>query len=155
MSRKSGCYWNGRFRFDLWSGQTNNELVFTASFLDVQPILQSTKHFNRFNWFYLSADGAKYKWKVYLFSHRGSQDFLLRRGGANHKSHAMMPPEIFKKGNFLWDKDIVKLKIRSRGLALGLNQDLAKGRGLKPKVKLQKCLKRETRQINLCNSNVS
>ena len=34
----------------------------------------------------------------------------------------------------MWDKDIVKWKIRRRGLVLALNKDFAKGRGLKPKV---------------------
>ena len=52
-------------------------------------------------------------------------------GGPNHKSQAMTLSEIFKKGNFLWDKDIVEWKIWSRSL-LALNQDFGKGRGRSP-----------------------
>ena len=35
--------------------------------------------------------------------HRRSQDFGLG-GGLNRKSNAMTSSEIFKKGDFLWDK---------------------------------------------------
>ena len=41
----------------------------------------------------------------------------------------------FRKRNFLWDKDIVEWKIRSRDLVLALNQDFAKGKRLKLAIK--------------------
>ena len=36
--------------------------------------------------------------------HKRSQDFGLK-GGLNRKSHAMTSSEIFKKRDFLWDKE--------------------------------------------------
>ena len=53
----------------------------------------------------------------------------------NRKSHAMTLSKFFEKRNFLWDKDIVKWRIRSRGLGLACNLDFAKEKGLEPKVK--------------------
>ena len=41
-------------------------------------------------------------------------------GGANHKSHAMTSSETSKE-NFLWGKDIVEWRIRSRGVMLARN----------------------------------
>ena len=38
------------------------------------------------------------------------------RGGPNRKSHAMTLSKIFEKMVFLWDKDIVKWRNKSRGL---------------------------------------
>ena len=38
---------------------------------------------------------------------------------------------------------------------MALNQDFAKGRWFKPNVKQQKCLKRETCRVNLCNLIIS
>ena len=50
-----------------------------------------------------------------MLGHQCSQDFRL---GGGHKSRAMMLPEIFErilKVFFLWNKNIVDRKIRSRG----------------------------------------
>ena len=56
-------------------------------------------------------------------SDRRSQDFCLG-DGANHKSHTMTSSEIFCKRNFLWDKDIVKWKIKNRGLGFRVTRIL-------------------------------
>ena len=46
----------------------------------------------------------------------------------------------FRKRNFLWGKDIVEWKIKSRGLFWHLTGILLKVEGLNQKVKMQKCL---------------
>ena len=50
----------------------------------------------------------------------------------------MTSPEIFKKRDFLWDKNIIEWKIRSLGPGLLCKQTLAIGGGLKPKVNVFK-----------------
>ena len=64
-------------------------------------------------------------------------------GGANHKLHAMTSSEIFERRTFPGAK-IFRMEDQKPGLALdhvlAFNQDFAKERGLKPKVKKRKCL---------------
>ena len=57
------------------------------------------------------------------------------RGGSNCKTHATTLSKFFKKRIFLWEKDILKLRIGSPGPELACNLDFAKGKGLEPKVK--------------------
>ena len=43
----------------------------------------------------------------------------------------------FSKEEFLWDKDIVEWKIRSRGLVWHLTESFLKGEGLKQKLQMK------------------
>ena len=57
-------------------------------------------------------------------------------GGANQISLAMKTSEVFKE-EFLWDKDIVEWKIRSRGLVWHLTESFLKGEGLNQKLQMK------------------
>ena len=63
----------------------------------------------------------------------------------------------FERRVFCGGKDIVEWKIKSHGLVLARNLELVQGRGLKPIVKMRKCLNWETCLSKgvFCNSNVS
>ena len=50
----------------------------------------------------------------------------------------MTSSEIFKRRDFLWNKNILEWKIRSLGTGLARKQDVAKGVGVKPKVNVFK-----------------
>ena len=71
--------------------------------------------------------------------HRRSQNFWL--GGPKPQITCNDVIKKFQKRNFLWDKVVVKWKIGRWGLVLVLNQDFAKGGGLKPKSKTAKMSK--------------
>ena len=57
------------------------------------------------------------------------------RGGPNRKSHAITLSKFFEKRDFLWDKDIVKWRIRSRGLGWHVIWILLKENDLNQKLK--------------------
>ena len=57
------------------------------------------------------------------------------KGGPKRKSHAIMLSKFFKKSDFLWDKDIVKRRIRSGGLGWHVTRILLKGKDLNQKFK--------------------
>ena len=90
--------------------------------------------------------------KIKLFLPKNAK-FLSAGGSApippNQPPHSKFLPScltlshIFEKKDFLWDKDTVEWRIRSRGLhELTSNLDFAKGKDLNQKLKIfQNCLK--------------
>ena len=57
------------------------------------------------------------------------------RGEPNRKTHAMTLPQVFKKRDFLCNKDIVKWRIRSQGLGWHVTRILLKRKDLNQKLK--------------------
>ena len=84
--------------------------------------------------------------------HRCSQDFWL--GVGQTKNLMQWSHQKFSKEEFLWDKDIVEWKIRSRGLVWHLTESFRKGEGLNQKLQM-KISTWETCASKLVYSNVS
>ena len=55
-------------------------------------------------------------------------------GGGQTTNNIQLRRQRFSKEDFLWGKDIVEWKIKSRGLVWYLNRILLKGEGLNPKL---------------------
>ena len=72
----------------------------------------------------------------------------------NCKSHAMTSSKIFEKKEFLWDKDIAKWRIRSRGLSWHGSWILPMGKDLTTSKKISKIVQigRRGEQTRLTSS---